>query len=142
MTNRYFSILIAAGLTLLALPNLVSVEDVKIPVPPIKKEETMGSTYKETPKELPSDQKRVLMMLSPLYKRIYLYALSEEQREMVAVFNKRGENPFRAIDNIMKRDRKKYDNCSPEKRPPSCGHLNTKKYFIISEETEVVVDKK
>ncbi len=61
------------------------------------------------PDHLTPDQQVVFDILSPLYKRIYLYALDEDQKEMVAVFQSRGENPYHVIDNILLRDRERND---------------------------------
>jgi hypothetical protein len=66
----------------------------------------MHSMQQKHPDRLASDQRHVYYMLSPLYQRIFLYGLDDEQREMVTVFEKRGENPYQAIDNLMRRDRK------------------------------------
>lgn len=71
------------------------------------------------PDRLPDDQRHVLFMLSPMYQRVYLYVLDDEQREQVAVFERRGENPYQAIDNILFRDRKISDPAMRKKCRPS-----------------------
>ena len=86
----------------------------------------MHHMQQKHPDRLSVDERRVYYMLSPLYQRVYLYALDDDQREMVTVFERRGENPYSAIDNILKRDRKRSDksyngNCSPCDRTRRSG---------------------
>lgn len=69
---------------------------------------------------LPPDQKAMVERLSPLYQKIYIYALSCDQKEAIVVFYRRGENPYTAIDNILKRDRKRHDS-TLKKQPPVRG---------------------
>lgn len=58
---------------------------------------------------LPKDQEHIYHMLSPLYKRVYVYALNTSQREIVVIYEKRGKSPYAAIDSILNKDRKKSD---------------------------------
>ena len=97
----------------------------------------MHHMQQKHPDRLSVDQKHVYYMLSPLYQRMFLYGLDDDQREMVTVFEKRGENPYQAIDNILRRDRKRSDRtfdkkCSPCERTRKAGQQ--KKYIISQQE--------
>ena len=46
--------------------------------------------------------------------------MSFDQKEAIVVFYRRGENPYTAIDNVLKRDRKTHDS-TLKKQPPVRG---------------------
>ena len=99
----------------------------------------MHHMQQQHPDRLSTDEKHVYYMLSPLYQRIFLYGLDDDQREMITVFEKRGENPYQAIDNLLRRDRKKADRSfqrdqSPSGRSTRAGQQN--RYIISEKEKE------
>lgn len=104
----------------------------------------MHQMQQQHPDKLPSDERHVYHMLSPLYQRIYLYALDSDQREMVAVFERRGENPYHVIDNILKRDRQRSDQSYDKKCSPCERSIRSKekKKYIISEQKKADIDTK
>ena len=95
----------------------------------------MHQMQQKHPDMLPDDQRHVMNMLSPLYQRIYMYGLNDDQRESVAVFERRGENPYRAIDNILKRDRTRSDPAMNQDKSPRgrTERATSQKSYIISE---------
>ena len=103
---------------------------------PSKGQSKMHQMQQKHPDRLPDDQRHVLFMLSPLYQRIYLYALDDDEREMVAVFEKRGENPYQVIDNILKRDRRLSDPSMRNRLSPAEKRRKRSQQakYIISEE--------
>jgi hypothetical protein len=99
----------------------------------------MHHMQQQHPDRLSVDEQHVYYMLSPLYQRIFLYGLDDDQREMITVFEKRGENPYQAIDNLLRRDRKKADRSfqrdpSPSGRSTRAGQQN--RYIISEKEKE------
>ncbi|MBM3192858.1 MAG: hypothetical protein FJZ59_01330 [Chlamydiae bacterium] len=57
---------------------------------------------------LPSDQIQVYHQLGPLYQKIYLYALNDEERHRVVVYVRRGVSCFEAINIILRREERKF----------------------------------
>ncbi len=95
----------------------------------------MHQMQQKHPDALPDDQRHVANMLSPLYQRIYIYSLDDSQREAVAVFERRGENPYTAIDNILKRDRARSDPAVNMDKSPRGRSQNgsAQKGYVISQ---------
>jgi hypothetical protein len=58
--------------------------------------------------KLPSSQKGVFNQLGPLYQKIYLYALNDEERARVVIYIQRGVNPYEAINVILRAEERKY----------------------------------
>lgn len=56
---------------------------------------------------LSREQRNLMYQLSPKYQRIYLNVLTEDERDKVADRYRKGENPYKAIDYILEKDRKK-----------------------------------
>lgn len=100
----------------------------------------MHQMQQKHPDRLPDEQRHVLFSLSPMYQRIYLYALDDDQREMVAVFESRGENPYKAIDSILTRDRRMADPTMRNKCAP-CNKSKVQKQqrsYMISQKEKAV----
>lgn len=57
---------------------------------------------------LPSDQKQVYHQLGPLYQKIYLCALNDEERHRVVVYVRRGVSCFEAINIILRAEERKF----------------------------------
>lgn len=65
--------------------------------------------------DLPLDQQQVYHQLGPLYQRIYLYALNDEERHRVVVYTRRGLSNFEAINTILRNEERRYDNPNENK---------------------------
>ncbi|OGN62895.1 MAG: hypothetical protein A3F09_00150 [Chlamydiae bacterium RIFCSPHIGHO2_12_FULL_49_11] len=52
----------------------------------------------------PEDE--VVQKLSPMYQKVYIYALDDQQKKQVTAFTKKGQSPYAAIDAILARNRK------------------------------------
>ena len=57
---------------------------------------------------LPADEKQVYHQLGPLYQKIYLQVLNDEERHRVVVYIHRGLNGFDAINIILRSEERKY----------------------------------
>lgn len=143
MIKTLFLLLLSSGALFYNKPAIYFAEGCMPPSPPIEKKEGAPSAAEQEQLSedemiqrafllLPAAQKKVFMSLSSLYQRVYLYGLNDQQREQVAVFYKRGENPFRAIDSIMKRDQRRYELDHGTSMSPANRQLQKKNYFIIS----------
>jgi hypothetical protein len=90
----------------------------------------MHKLQQRHPDKLPNAQRHVMYSLSPLYQRIFMYSLTDDQREDVTMYEQKGENPYAVIDRILRRDRELTDrnfnrsNCSPCQRTRFAGQRN------------------
>jgi hypothetical protein len=66
------------------------------------------SSQKLTYENLPPAQKEVYNQLGPLFQKIYINVLNEEERQRVLLYVKRGVSPFEAIQVILRAEERKY----------------------------------
>jgi len=105
----------------------------------------MHKLQQRHPDKLPNGQRHVMYSLSPLYQRIFMYALTDDQRDDVTMYEQRGENPYTAIDRILRRDRELTDrnlnrsNCSPCQRTKFAGQR--RRYINSGQETVLDADE-
>ena len=105
----------------------------------------MHKLQQRHPDKLPNSQRHVMYSLSPSYQRIYLYALTDDQRDEVAMYEQKVENPYAAIDRILRRDRERTDrnlhtNCSsPCQKTKFAGQR--RRYMHAEEEVALDVDE-
>ena len=60
------------------------------------------------PNSLTRNQRAILHRLSPKYQHIYLYVLTEDEKEDVVMMYQRGDNPYRVINTILCKESKDY----------------------------------
>ena len=60
-----------------------------------------------TPKALTKDEMIVYNQLGPVYKKIYLYVLNDEERGRVVFHVKRGLDPYNSINTIISVEQRK-----------------------------------
>jgi len=79
--------------------------DLTITEEPLKK---MSEEEQPLLNQLPSEEQQVYHQLGPLYQKIYLNVLNDEERHRVVVYTKRGLNPFDAVNVILRREERSY----------------------------------
>ncbi len=113
--------------------------------PDISGQSPMHKLQQRHPDKLPDSQRHVMYSLSPTYQRIFMYALTDDQRDDVAMYEQKGQNPYTAIDRILRRDRELTDryltrnNCSPCQRTRFAGQRN--RYINSGQETVLDADE-
>jgi hypothetical protein len=66
----------------------------------------MHKMQQNHPDSLPRDQRVLMHKLSPKYQNIYISILTEDERDEVVEMYRKGENPYRMIDLILKNEKK------------------------------------
>ena len=73
---------------------------------PLEKEDALKE--ERSTEHLPADQQQVYHELGPLYQKIYLFALNDEERHRVVVYTRRGVTAFEAMNIILRVEERKY----------------------------------
>ena len=58
--------------------------------------------------QLDRDKKSVYYKLGPVYQKIFLYALNDEQKHRVVMYVHRGIDPYEAVDVILRTEQRKH----------------------------------
>ncbi len=68
---------------------------------------------------LPAEEKQAYHQLGPLYQKIYLYVLNDEERHRVVVYLCRGLSGYEAINTILRAEERQYvQKKAPQKKQP------------------------
>jgi hypothetical protein len=100
-----------------------------------KKEIVLVAEAAVNPSNLSEEGKMVYMNLGPIYQKIYILALSSEERTRVNAYVRRGQTPYEAIDTILRSEERKYLRAHPKKIYQSPAEKatakNTKNYSVF-----------
>ncbi|MBS0585940.1 MAG: hypothetical protein JSR76_06545 [Verrucomicrobia bacterium] len=118
LTTIFLPILLCASL-LEPAPEIVKSENSS----PIQQRETMSE------EKLSLQERALYDQLGPIYQKIYLFALSEEERYRASVYVSRGLCPYAAVDVILRTERRKCESTysSVPKAPPADRAMQSKK---------------
>lgn len=83
--------------------------------PPAQEIEESHSETNDYVDSLTNAEKRIYDALSPLYQKIFLYALDDEQRLRVVVYTNRGLSPFESVDVILRSNKRQNDQSNGKK---------------------------
>jgi hypothetical protein len=81
----------------------------------------------DTSKQLSAEEKAIYTNLGPIYQKIYLFALNSEERGRVALYVRRGQTAYEAIDVILRSEERKYLRQHPKKTYQSPAEKATAK---------------
>lgn len=86
------------------------------------------SSHEVSIESLPLEEKQVYHQLGPLYQKIYLYALNDEERHRVVVYVRRGLSSFEAINTILRAEERQYlqKNVPKTKQPIAPSNRSSK----------------
>ncbi len=96
--------------------------EIKEPTPICEHEEShspMQQREMMTREKLDSKERAVYDQLGPIYQKIFLFALNDEERHRVAIYTKRGLYPYEAVDVILRSERRKCDNPQEGRQAPA-----------------------
>lgn len=71
--------------------------------------------------DLSPEEKTVYNQLGPVYKKIYLHALTEDMRHRVVIYVCRGLSPFEAINVILRAEERRTESSGRKKRTLTPG---------------------
>jgi len=80
-----------------------------------KQEIVLAAETAVNPSSLTAEEQAIYNNLGAIYQKIYILALNSEERTRVALYVRRGQTPYEAIDVILRSEERKYLRAHPKK---------------------------